>query len=157
ILALVTATTASGLLIGGNGSPDSKETALADEVSKADEQAARSVESPKDEQVQSTDETPKVEKPASPAEAPKSPSAEAPKAAHALKASPAANTAEERRLLLESVGALTAANCYQTYLNIGLIADGKTKGAYTDKDAYKVLDSVLSLLSSVDRKLAALS
>src|SRR5207237_7148700 len=42
-----------------------------------------------------------------------------------------ANTAQERRQLLEAVGALTAANCYQTYLNIGLIADGKAKGAYT--------------------------
>ena len=65
-------------------------------------------------------------------------------------------SAQERRQLLETVGALTAANCYQTYLNIGFIADGKAKGAYIDRDANKVLDSVLSLLNSVERNLAAL-
>jgi hypothetical protein len=65
-------------------------------------------------------------------------------------------SAQERRQLLEAVGALTAANCYQTYLNIGFIADGKAKGAYIDRDANKVLDSVLSLLNSVERNLAAL-
>ena len=63
---------------------------------------------------------------------------------------------QERRQLLETVGALTAANCYQTYLNIGFIADGKAKGAYIDRDANKVLDSVLSLLNSVEHNLAAL-
>lgn len=64
---------------------------------------------------------------------------------------------EERRQLLETVGALTSAHCYQTYLNIGLIADGKAKGAYTVKDANQVLDSVLSLQSSIDRNLAAVA
>jgi hypothetical protein len=68
----------------------------------------------------------------------------------------AAKDAPERRQLLESLGALTAAHGYQTYLNIGFIADGKAKGTYTEKDAYKLLDSVLALVSSVDRKLAAL-
>ena len=65
-------------------------------------------------------------------------------------------SAQERRQLLETVGALTAAHCYQTYLNIGFIADGKAKGAYIDRDANKVLDSVLSLLNSVEHNLAAL-
>jgi hypothetical protein len=64
---------------------------------------------------------------------------------------------EERRQLLETVGALTAAHAFQSYLNIGLIADGKAKGTYTDRDARKLLDSVLGLLDSVDKKLAALS
>jgi hypothetical protein len=69
----------------------------------------------------------------------------------------AAKDAQERRqLLLEALGALTASHGYQTYLNIGLIADGKAKGTYTEKDAYRLLDSVLALLSAVDRKLAAL-
>ena len=58
---------------------------------------------------------------------------------------------------METIGALTASHCYQTYLNIGLIADGKSKGNYSDKDAYKVLDSVLSLLDTVDRKLGQLA
>ena len=65
-------------------------------------------------------------------------------------------SAQERRQLLETVGTLTAAHCYQTYLNIGFIADGKAKGAYIDRDANKVLDSVLSLLNSVERNLATL-
>jgi hypothetical protein len=63
---------------------------------------------------------------------------------------------EERDRLLAMVAALTEAHCFQTYLNIGLIADGKAKGTYSDKDARKVLDSVLSLLNSMDRKLEAL-
>src|SRR5205823_3882058 len=47
----------------------------------------------------------------------------------------------ERGRLLEAVGCLTSAHCFQTYLNIGFIADGKAKGTYTDADARKVLDS----------------
>jgi hypothetical protein len=66
------------------------------------------------------------------------------------------NAALDRRQLLESVGALTSASCYQTYLNIGFIADGKAKGAYSEKDAARILDSVLSLLGSIDRNLAAI-
>ena len=67
------------------------------------------------------------------------------------------NSAQERRQLLETVGTLTAAHCYQTYLNIGFIADGKAKGAYTNQDANKLLDSLLSLLNSVDRNLGTIS
>jgi hypothetical protein len=64
---------------------------------------------------------------------------------------------QEHRQLLETVGTLTSVHCYQTYLNIGLIADGKAKGTYSDKDAMRLLDSILSLLDSVDRKLAKLA
>ena len=65
-------------------------------------------------------------------------------------------TAQERDLLLETIGSLTAAHYFQTYLNIGFIADGKSAGTYTEKDARRVLDSVLSLVNSLDRKLDAL-
>jgi hypothetical protein len=65
-------------------------------------------------------------------------------------------TTDERRQLLETVGSLTVAHCYQAYVNIGLLADAKAKGIYAQKDAGKVLDSVLALLDSVDHKLAAL-
>jgi hypothetical protein len=58
---------------------------------------------------------------------------------------------------LQAVGTLAGAHYYQTYLNIGFIADGKDKGTYTHEDASKVLHSVLSLVDSVDRQLAALS
>jgi hypothetical protein len=80
-----------------------------------------------------------------------------PKATASARATDDSKAAGERRQLLETVGALTSAHCYQTYLNIGLIADGKARGVLTDKDAYRVLDSVLSILSSIDRNLAALA
>jgi hypothetical protein len=64
---------------------------------------------------------------------------------------------KDRRVLLETVGALTASHCYQTYLNIGMVADAKAKGTYSEKDAYRILESVLSLLDTVDRKLVDLT
>jgi hypothetical protein len=67
-----------------------------------------------------------------------------------------ANASDERARLLEALGTLTSAHYFQTYLNIGFIADGKTRGTYTDRDARKVLDSVLSLVNSTERKLEAL-
>ena len=65
--------------------------------------------------------------------------------------------AEERGQLLETVGCLTAAHAFQTYLNIGFIADGKGHGIYSEKDARRVLQSVLTLLDSVDRRLETLN
>jgi hypothetical protein len=79
------------------------------------------------------------------------------KATPASKISAAPKIPDDRRLLLETIGALTASHSYQTYLNIGLIADGKTKGNYSERDANKILDSVISLLDTVDRKLADLA
>ena len=64
--------------------------------------------------------------------------------------------AGQHRQLLETVGILTAAHCYQSYLNIGLLADGRAKGIYTEKEASRLLDSVLSVLDSIDRRLAVL-
>jgi hypothetical protein len=64
---------------------------------------------------------------------------------------------KDRRVLLEVIGTLTASHCYQTYLNIGMVADGKSKGVYTEKDAYRVLESVVSLLDTVDKKMGELS
>jgi hypothetical protein len=57
---------------------------------------------------------------------------------------------------LRTIGTLSAAHFFQTYLNIGLIADGKAKGTYTNDDARKMLRSVLSLVDSVDRQLDSL-
>jgi hypothetical protein len=57
---------------------------------------------------------------------------------------------------LRTIGTLTAAHFFQTYLNIGFIADGKAKGTYTNDDARKMLRSVLSLVDSVDRQLESL-
>src|SRR5438876_208245 len=90
------------------------------------------------------------------AEAPKPVAPAAPREVPKPAAAPA-KAAEERGRLLEALGTLTAAHYFQTYLNIGFIADGKTRGTYTDRDARKVLDSVLSLVNSTERKLEALT
>jgi hypothetical protein len=82
--------------------------------------------------------------------------AENSKAAAAPSVSAEAGNAAERRQLLETIGALIAAHCYQTYFNIGLLADGRAKGVYNDKDATRVLDSIHSILGTVDQRLAAL-
>ena len=97
--------------------------------------------------------TPNPAPPAPPAAKPADPPSigEAPKPGGVQKKAEA-----ERAQLLETVGYLTAAHYFQTYLNIGFIAEGKAQGTYTDKDARKVLDSVLSLLNSTDAKLEAL-
>jgi hypothetical protein len=58
---------------------------------------------------------------------------------------------------LKVIGSLAAAHYFQTYLNIGFLADGKDKGTYADKDARQVLLSVLSVLDSVDRQLETFS
>jgi hypothetical protein len=57
---------------------------------------------------------------------------------------------------LQAVGTLAGAHYFQTYLNIGFIAEGKEKGTYSHADARKVLRYVLSVVDSVDRQLAAL-
>jgi hypothetical protein len=130
-----------GLLMFGGKASNDKPSLSAGEVAKADEQAPKTVDAPP------PDPLPK------PADAPVV--TDTPKQAPASDKRDPAKAAAERRQLLETVGALTAAHCYQTYLNIGLIADGKAKGVYTDRDAYKVLDSVLSLDQALDRRLAA--
>ena len=67
------------------------------------------------------------------------PAADAPHASEvakspvATRSDPVRDSAEERRQLLESVGVLASAHCYQTYMNIGLIADGKDSGSVRDE------------------------
>ncbi len=57
---------------------------------------------------------------------------------------------------LQTIGTLTAAHYFQTYLNIGFIADGKGKGTIANEEARKLLRSVLSVVDSVDRQLETL-
>jgi hypothetical protein len=57
---------------------------------------------------------------------------------------------------LQTIGTLAAAHYFETYLNLGFLADGKEKGVYSDQDAHEVLRSVQSVLDSVDRQLDAL-
>ncbi len=55
--------------------------------------------------------------------------------------------------LLEALGTATAANLYQTYLNVGFLADGRAEGVYDDRTAQRLLGSILGLLDAVDKQL----
>lgn len=62
----------------------------------------------------------------------------------------------ERAEFLQTVGLLTTAQVYQAYLNVGFVADGKATGAYDEKEAFQILDSVLNLLNASDKQLEKL-
>jgi hypothetical protein len=58
---------------------------------------------------------------------------------------------------LETMGTLTAAHLYQSFLNLGLLADAREREVYTEQEAEKLLDSVVRMIESVDRRLGQLS
>jgi hypothetical protein len=67
-----------------------------------------------------------------------------------------ASTAPPDPNSLETIGALAAGHYFQAYLNIGFVADGRSKGIYGEEDSRKLLVSVLSVVDSVDRQLESL-
>ena len=158
--AFVALATGSGWYLLGNTQANDKQSPPATEAANANDQVPKEPTNAPDGTTAAAVDNPRVSE--SSGEVAKSKTDETSKAAEAAKpataVSPVSATKDtpERRQLLEVLGALTASHCYQTYLNIGLIADGKAKGTYTEKDAYKLLDSVLALVSSVDRELSAL-
>src|SRR5207249_7457862 len=56
--------------------------------------------------------------------------------------------------LLEAVGGLSVAHLYQSYLNIGLLADAVESETYSDKEALPILQKIQDLLGGVDKHLA---
>lgn len=73
--------------------------------------------------------------------------------------SPAPSTATDvatKDLTLEAMGGLSAANLYQSYLAIGLLADGVEHKAFTTEGAANTLKIVGSCIALVDAKLAKL-
>jgi hypothetical protein len=62
--------------------------------------------------------------------------------------------ADDRGQLMETVGLLSGLYLYQSYLNIGLIADGKAEKIYDEKSARSVLGSIVTPLDTVDKQLA---
>jgi hypothetical protein len=66
----------------------------------------------------------------------------------------AAPNKSERPQHLETVGALAAGQLYQTYLTIGLLADGVARGAYDEKDARSILQTARGLVELQDKHLA---
>lgn len=57
---------------------------------------------------------------------------------------------------LEALGALSAAHLYQSYLNIGLLADAAENEVYGDEEARKLLTSIAAWMDSVDGQLRRL-
>jgi len=57
----------------------------------------------------------------------------------------------------EGVGLLSGLYLYQTYLNIGLLADGKAEKVYDEKAARAVLATVVVPLEKVDKQLEKLA
>lgn len=55
--------------------------------------------------------------------------------------------------LLEALGGMSAAQIYQGYLNIGLLADGVESEAYTKAEAEQMLATVGNLIDLLDRQL----
>lgn len=58
---------------------------------------------------------------------------------------------------LEVVGGLTAGHLYQSYLNIGMLADAVENEVYTDAEAKKLLGTVTALMDTVDLQLTRLN
>ena len=56
-------------------------------------------------------------------------------------------------VLLQTVGVLAATHLYQSYLNIGFIADAKAEGNYGEKEAKELLASVLKMMDLADKQL----
>jgi hypothetical protein len=54
---------------------------------------------------------------------------------------------------LEALGGMSAAHVYQSYLNIGLLADGVESEAYTKAEAEQMLATVAAMIDLVDRQL----
>ncbi|HZT78617.1 MAG TPA: hypothetical protein VFA26_00225 [Gemmataceae bacterium] len=70
---------------------------------------------------------------------------------------PAADGAAPNEALLTALGSLLGAHLYQSYLNIGLLADGVEGEVYTVADAEKMLDAVADLMRKVDGQLTKLA
>src|SRR3954453_17828704 len=55
--------------------------------------------------------------------------------------------------LMESVGLLAALQLYQTYLNIGFLADARAENLYNPKSTQQLLDSIMTPLETVEKQL----
>src|SRR5262249_13482993 len=59
--------------------------------------------------------------------------------------------------MLETLGSLSAAHLYQSYLNIGLLADAVEKEGYSPEQANNMLATIVSLMNVVDKQLDKLA
>ena len=61
--------------------------------------------------------------------------------------------AEENAVLLETVGLLASVQLYQTYLNIGLLADGYAEGLHELSEAKQLLGSIIGPMEKIEKQL----
>jgi hypothetical protein len=54
-------------------------------------------------------------------------------------------------LLLETLGASSASQVYQSYLNLGMLADAVAHRAYAEEEAYAILNTLTGFLQMMDR------
>jgi hypothetical protein len=66
---------------------------------------------------------------------------------------PAKAEANENAVLAETVGLLAGLQLYQTYLNIGLLADARAEGLYEASELTQLLGSVVVPLEKVEKQL----
>jgi hypothetical protein len=66
---------------------------------------------------------------------------------------PAKTVAEEKSVLLETVGLLAGVQLYQAYLNVGLLADASAEGVYEASEATQLLGSVVGPLVKIEQQL----
>ena len=65
--------------------------------------------------------------------------------------------ATKKERYLEALGSVSAAHLFQSYLNIGLVADGVESQAYTMADADETLVSIMDSITQVDAQLTKLA
>jgi hypothetical protein len=63
----------------------------------------------------------------------------------------------QKVVFLEALGSLSAAHLFQSYLNIGLLADGVESEAYTPKQAEDTLLSINEMMDQAEAQLARLT
>lgn len=63
---------------------------------------------------------------------------------------------KEREQMLQAIGALSAAQLYQAYLNVCMLADGRAAGTYSAEESQAIMATVISVLATVDRQLIAI-
>jgi hypothetical protein len=64
---------------------------------------------------------------------------------------------DEKAVLCETLGLLATMQLYQTYLNIGLLADGKAEGVYSAETVSELLGSIIHPLDQVEEQLTKVS
>ncbi len=85
--------------------------------------------------------------------APPEPAPEPAKTADPTTPAPPQPATPARERSLEAVGGLTASHLYQTYLNLGLLADATENDVYSETEAKRLLTTLSGMMDTVDQQL----